>query len=156
MEKHIAEGSISEHPNLQGIQRKVIVFAFIPNSDNKTLRVQYRIEHYSNGEKLNIQPQNAPDWIIDNNKSVTVRDLLTFQVIQNPFYEPKYSEHVLGKDDEVIEEPKLINAHEEFTMQGWDYFYYYAWENVCPVALKNFFEFYIYSLDTEDQFFNFY
>lgn len=132
MKKHIAERIISEHPNLQGVQRKVIVFAFIPNSDNETLRVQYRIEHSVNDEIINVQPVNPPEWIINNNQEVAVRNLQTLEPI-------------------IDEE-----TQEQLRMNGWDYFYEYAWENACPISLKSFFEFYILSLDLEDQFFNFY
>lgn len=168
-EDTLAIQKISNLPSNDSIERYVVVYGVdIKAGSVKRMTMQYSIIHITNGQLINVQPINKPDWIIDNVKKIFVRDL-SGEPILNPDYtpvysQPVYSEEVRDEQGNIIQESELIdeggvhlNADEEYLREtGFKYFKDLAWDNVTPLSKRDQFQFYIMNLDEEDKFFDFY
>lgn len=169
LEDTLAIQKISNLPSNETIERYVVVYGVdIKAGSVKRMTMQYSIIHITNGQLVNVQPINKPDWVINNIKKVFVRDG-SGEPMLNPDYvpvysQPTYSEEVKDEQGNIIQESELIdeggvhiNADEEYLKEyGFKYFKDIAWDNASVLSKRQQFQFYIMNLDQEDKFFDFY
>ena len=98
---------ISNNLHFTEVERTIQIAGISLNFDVQSLDIYYRINYFKNNENLSqMFSQQTPEWHIDNNQRILVRDE-NFNPIPNSLYEERKDQegNLLNETEKFITEP---------------------------------------------------